>query len=104
MKTGWKLVAQLGMSGPGYPHLLVDRHGWCLRIGRGRGEEKYYSTLPSVLQGLIEHVEQQPHAAVHDQPARLRSAYSFFPLRSRRFLPPIQSCEPIVRATSSIRC
>jgi hypothetical protein len=54
MKTGWKEVARLGTEGVGYPHVLVDAHGWCLRLGRERGEERYYSNLPSLLQGLIE--------------------------------------------------
>lgn len=54
MKTGWKEVARLGTEGAGYPHVMVDAHGWCLRLGRERGEERYYSNLPSLLQGLIE--------------------------------------------------
>ena len=55
MKTGWKLVARLGMSGPGYPHLLVDRHGWCLRLGPNpKVDDKYYSRLLFLLEGLIE--------------------------------------------------
>lgn len=56
MKTGWKEVARLGTGGARYPHVLVDAHGWCLRLGRERGEERYYSNLPSLLQGLIEHL------------------------------------------------
>ena len=56
MKNGWNEVARLGSEPGGYPHVLVDKHGWCLRLGRARGEEKYYSNLPSLLQGLIEHV------------------------------------------------
>jgi hypothetical protein len=54
MKSGWKEVARLGTGGARYPHVLVDAHGWCLRLGRERGEERYYSNLPSLLQGLIE--------------------------------------------------
>jgi hypothetical protein len=55
VKTGWKLVARLGMSGPGYPHLLVDRHGWCLRLGPNpKADDKYYSRLLFLLEGLIE--------------------------------------------------
>jgi hypothetical protein len=55
MKTGWKLMARLGMSGPGYPHLLVDRHGWCLRLRpRSRTDEKYYSSLPPLLNGMVQ--------------------------------------------------
>ena len=54
MKKGWRLVAMLGAEGQHFPHVLVDAHGWCLRLGRERGEERYYSNLPSLLQGLIE--------------------------------------------------
>jgi hypothetical protein len=55
VKTGWKLVARLGTSGPGYPHLLVDRHGWCLRLGPNpKVDDKYYSRLLFLLEGLIE--------------------------------------------------
>ena len=54
MKTGWKEVARLGTGSAGYPHILVDAHGWCLRLGRERREERYYSSLPTLLQGLIE--------------------------------------------------
>ena len=56
MKNGWNEVARLGTAEDGYPHVLVDAHGWCLRLGRARPDEKYYSGLPSLLQGLIEHV------------------------------------------------
>jgi hypothetical protein len=56
VKTGWKLVARLGTFGPGYPHLLVDRHGWCLRLGPNpRVDDKYYSRLLFLLEGLVEH-------------------------------------------------
>jgi len=55
MKTGWKLVARLGTSGPCYPHLLVDRHGWCLRLGPDpRVDDKYYSRLLFLMEGLVE--------------------------------------------------
>jgi hypothetical protein len=55
LKTGWKLVARLGMSGPGYPHLLVDRHGWCLRFGPNpRVDDKFYSRLLFLMEGLVE--------------------------------------------------
>jgi hypothetical protein len=54
MKNGWKEVARLGSGDGSYPHVLVDAHGWCLRLGRARGQERYYSNLPSLLQGLIE--------------------------------------------------
>lgn len=42
MKNGWNEVAQLGPEPSRYPHILVDKHGWCLRLGGGGGE-KYYS-------------------------------------------------------------
>jgi len=55
VKTGWKLVARLGMSGPSYPHVLVDRHGWCLRLGPNpKVDDKYYSRLLFLLEGLVE--------------------------------------------------
>jgi hypothetical protein len=55
MKTGWKEVARLGMDGALYPHVLVDPHGWCLRLGPDpRRDEKYYSGLPTLLQGIVE--------------------------------------------------
>jgi hypothetical protein len=55
VKTGWKLVARLGTSGPGYPHLLVDRHGWCLRLGANpRVDDRFYSRLLFLLEGLVE--------------------------------------------------
>ncbi len=57
MKIGWTEVARLGSEGPGYPHVLIDPHGWCLRLGPGvRSDDKYYSNLPSLLQGLVEHL------------------------------------------------
>ncbi len=56
MSKGWKEVARLGGPGARYPQVLVDAHGWCLRLGRdSRHDQKYYSTLPSLLGGLIEH-------------------------------------------------
>jgi hypothetical protein len=55
VKTGWKLVARLGTSGSGYPHLLVDRYGWCLRLGHNpRVDDKYYSRLLFLMEGLVE--------------------------------------------------
>ena len=57
MSSGWKLVATLGAQGVGYPHILVDKHGWCLRQGpSARQDEKYYSSFSSLLGGLTEHV------------------------------------------------
>jgi hypothetical protein len=59
VKSGWNEVARLGPEPERYPHILVDKHGWCLRLGRGGGDEKYYSSLPTLLQGLVEHVERR---------------------------------------------
>jgi len=56
MKTGWKEVACLGEAGGKYPHVLVDAHGWCLRLGPKPGtDDKYYSGLPALMEGLVEH-------------------------------------------------
>ena len=55
MSTGWKLVASLGSHGPRYPQILVDNHGWCLRLGpSSRHDDKYYSSFSSLLRGLVE--------------------------------------------------
>jgi hypothetical protein len=59
MKNGWREVARVGPTGDGYPHVLVDAHGWCLRLGPDRRDEKYYSGLPTLLQGLIEHLTRR---------------------------------------------
>jgi len=57
MSSGWKLVAALGSLGPRYPQILVDKHGWCLRLGpSARQDEKYYSSFSSLLKGLVEHL------------------------------------------------
>lgn len=56
MSSGWKLVATLGAQGVRYPQILVDKHGWCLRLGpSARQDEKYYSSFSSLLRGLTEH-------------------------------------------------
>lgn len=56
MSSGWKLVASLGAQGVGYPHILVDKHGWCLRLGpSARQDDKYYSNFSGLLRGLTEH-------------------------------------------------
>ena len=56
MSKGWREVARLGGAGGRYPHVLADAHGWCLRFGPNtRTDEKYYSSLPVLLQGLVEH-------------------------------------------------
>ncbi len=55
MSKGWREVARLGGTGARYPHVLVDPHGWCLRLGpNSRADEKYYSSLPMLLHGLVE--------------------------------------------------
>ena len=57
MSEAWREVARLGKKGEKYPHILVDSHGWCLRLGpRDREDEKYYSSLQNLLQGLYEHL------------------------------------------------
>lgn len=57
MGEAWREVARLGKKGEKYPHILVDSHGWCLRLGpRDREDEKYYSSLPTLLGGLHEHL------------------------------------------------
>jgi len=55
MSKGWREVTRLGGTGARYPHVLVDPHGWCLRLGpNSRSDEKYYSSLPMLLHGLVE--------------------------------------------------
>jgi len=55
--NGWKPVASLGAHGARFPEILVDNHGWCLRLGPSpRKDEKYYSSFSNLLQGLVEHV------------------------------------------------
>ena len=55
MKPGWKTVLRLGSEGACFPHVKVDAHGWCLRLGPDlRNDEKYYATLPALLQGWVE--------------------------------------------------
>jgi hypothetical protein len=59
MKGGWTEVARIGTQGERFPHVLVDAHGWCLRLGPVRRDEKYYSGLPTLLQGLVEHLTRR---------------------------------------------
>jgi len=59
MKNGWNEVARVGASGDGYPHVLVDAHGWCLRLGPDKRDEKYYSGLPPLLQGMVEQLTRR---------------------------------------------
>ena len=57
MSEAWREVARLGKKGEQYPHILVDSHGWCLRLGaRGREDDKFYSSLGNLLQALYEHL------------------------------------------------
>lgn len=66
MSSGWKLVATLGAQGTGYPHILVDKHGWCLRLGpSARQDEKYYSSFSNLLGGLMEHVPRRRLKSTH---------------------------------------
>ena len=61
MSEAWREVARLGKKGEKYPHILVDSHGWCLRLGaREKEDDKYYSSLPNLLQGLYEHLLRRP--------------------------------------------
>jgi hypothetical protein len=56
MSKGWREVARLGGTGARYPHVLADAHGWCLRLGpKSRTDDKYYSSLPLLLHGLVQH-------------------------------------------------
>ncbi len=56
MSEAWREVARLGKTGERYPHVLADSHGWCLRLGRkDRMDDKFYSSFPTLLNGLIEH-------------------------------------------------
>ena len=56
MKRGWNEVARLGRKGSKYPSVLADRRGWCLRLGpNSESDDRYYSNLPSLAEGLIEH-------------------------------------------------
>lgn len=65
MSKGWKEVARLGGSGARYPHILVDPHGWCLRLGPNhKSDEKYYSSLPVLLHGLVENFVRRRMAGV----------------------------------------
>jgi hypothetical protein len=64
MSKGWQEVAKLGLAGARYPHVLVDAHGWCLRLGKNsRTDEKYYYSLPTLLQGIVEHSARRHLAA-----------------------------------------
>jgi len=56
MSKGWREVAHLGGAGARYPHVLADARGWCLRLGpKSRTDDKFYSSLPLLLHGLVQH-------------------------------------------------
>lgn len=56
MSEAWREVARLGKVGRRYPHVLADSRGWCLRWGPNRQtDDKYFSSITSLLQGLSGH-------------------------------------------------
>ena len=56
MSEPWREVARLGSTENGFPRVLADSHGWCLRLGpRKRIDENYYSSAQGLLLGLTEH-------------------------------------------------
>ena len=56
MGEAWREVARLGRDGDQYPYILADSRGWCLRWGpKTDRDDKYYSSLASLLHGLAEH-------------------------------------------------
>lgn len=67
MAEAWREVARLGKVGEQYPHILADTRGWCLRWGpRESRDDKYYSTLSSLLHGLAEHLLRRRVGAGED--------------------------------------
>ena len=55
MSEAWREVARLGKAVNSYPHVLADSRGWCLRLGpQKRSDEKYYSSVQSLILGLLE--------------------------------------------------
>lgn len=67
MGEAWREVARLGKVGHQYPHILADSRGWCLRWGpKDRTDDKYYSTLSSLLHGLAEHLLRRRVGAGED--------------------------------------
>ncbi len=67
MSEAWREVARLGKVGERYPHILADTRGWCLRWGpRECRDDKYYSTLSSLLHGLAEHLLRRRVGAGED--------------------------------------
>lgn len=56
MRTPFRLVARLGPEPHGYPWILADARNWVLRLGPGHGDDdRYYSILPSLIEGLTAH-------------------------------------------------
>jgi hypothetical protein len=57
MRSPFREVARLGSGHAGYPWILADSRNWVLRLGPSRGEdEKYFSNLPSLLEGMTAHL------------------------------------------------
>ncbi len=101
MNSGWHEVARLGLFPDGLPHVLVDAHGWCLRLGPG--EDRYYSALPTLLQGLIEHLlrrrlrEAGPLLSVQAMLAHVQAALdqaARFPTPNQSLIPPLEPLKP----------
>ena len=66
MKRGWRLVAKLGTVAPHFPHILADPHGWALRLGpNDHADMKYFSSLPNVFAGLVEHLVRRRLGTEH---------------------------------------
>jgi hypothetical protein len=56
MRSAFRLVARLGPGPCGYPWILADARNWVLRLGPGRGDDdRFYSNLPSLIEGLTVH-------------------------------------------------
>ena len=56
MRSAFRLVARLGPDPHGYPWILADARNWVLRLGPGHGDDdRYYSNLPSLIEGLTAH-------------------------------------------------
>lgn len=54
MRSAFRLVARLGPGPLGYPWILADARNWVLRLGRG-DDDRYYSNLPSLIEGMTTH-------------------------------------------------
>jgi hypothetical protein len=107
MKHGWNEVARLGKNGKRYPHLLVDAHGWCLRLGSDRKrDDKYYSRLTTLLEGLAEQgvrrdlVDSGSVSGIHELTRAVRSALARM-IRLGRRLETIPQESPLMRPAAS---